>query len=394
MKNDKHNATLLIVDDEEHIIASLRSLFRRKPYTLHTFTSTLAALEALQYETPDIVLSDMRMPGMNGTEFLQKVQEACPTASRLMLSGYEDKTIVIEAVDRGIAQRFFMKPWDDDELLANIEEVLTMRRQIAEQHLSELLQNIRMLPIPPQMQNRLQRIIHRKHQSVSDLVAEVEQYPPLVIRIMRIANSVYYGARTPITNLFDAIIFIGSEFVESLLLSYEVTQQLRQSVPSETDRIVELLWRKSIDRATIGKTLAEQWKGYHDVHTAYLACLLLDIGFYVRAHSDPEAFTKLIRIADALSVSLIEAERKVYDIDHATIGAALLELWNFPPVIVETVREHHGICRKNPLFSIAQLSFLLQAGTRTIPHDPALDTLLTEWAEKLGVTTLLPKHPD
>ncbi len=114
--------SVVFVDDEEAILASLRSLFRHEGYTLHLFTRAAEALEFLAKNSVDVVVSDMRMPEITGVEFLNLVSGQQPEAIRMILSGYEDKAIAVEALARGLAQQFIMKPWNDQALRTLLSE--------------------------------------------------------------------------------------------------------------------------------------------------------------------------------------------------------------------------------------------------------------------------------
>jgi CheY-like chemotaxis protein len=107
---------LLIVDDEPNILSALRRLLRHEGYEIHTAASGAAALEVLALEPIQVVVSDQRMPGMSGTEFLGHVKAIYPQTVRIALSGYADLTAVTDAVNRGAIYRFLSKPWDDDDL--------------------------------------------------------------------------------------------------------------------------------------------------------------------------------------------------------------------------------------------------------------------------------------
>lgn len=114
--------TLLLVDDEENILSSLRRLLRRDGYTILTATSGQQGLEALATNRVDVILSDQRMPGMTGVEFLHKAKDMYPDTVRLVLSGYTDLQSVTDAINEGAIYKFLTKPWDDAMLRANIEE--------------------------------------------------------------------------------------------------------------------------------------------------------------------------------------------------------------------------------------------------------------------------------
>lgn len=125
--------TLLLVDDEENILSSLRRLLRRDGYTILTATGGQAALELLAAHPVDVIISDQRMPGMTGVEFLRKAKDMDPDSVRLMLSGYSDLQSVTDAINEGAIYKFLSKPWDDALLRANIEEAFR-RKLLADEN--------------------------------------------------------------------------------------------------------------------------------------------------------------------------------------------------------------------------------------------------------------------
>ena len=114
--------TLLLVDDEEGISASLFRLLRRDGYTILRANSGQGGLELLAQHKVGVIISDQRMPGMTGTEFLSKVKELYPDTVRIVLSGYTELNSVTDAINRGAIYKFLTKPWEDDLLRANVEE--------------------------------------------------------------------------------------------------------------------------------------------------------------------------------------------------------------------------------------------------------------------------------
>jgi DNA-binding NtrC family response regulator len=117
-------STLLLVDDEENILASLRRLLRKDGYTLLTASSGQAGLDLLAHEKVDVIISDQRMPNMVGTVFLKKAQELSPDSVRMILSGYTDLESVTAAINEGAVYKFLTKPWDDEILRLSIREAL------------------------------------------------------------------------------------------------------------------------------------------------------------------------------------------------------------------------------------------------------------------------------
>lgn len=113
---------LLIVDDEESILLSLRRMLRRDGYVIHMAGSGAEGLELLAREPIGVVLTDQRMPGMTGAEFLARVKELYPDTVRIVLSGYTELGTITDAINRGAIYKFLTKPWDDELLRGHVAE--------------------------------------------------------------------------------------------------------------------------------------------------------------------------------------------------------------------------------------------------------------------------------
>ncbi|WP_285429479.1 HD domain-containing phosphohydrolase [Pseudomonas sp. fls2-241-R2A-110] len=119
---------VLLVDDEESILNSLRRLLRGQPYEVLLATSGAQALEIMALEPVDLVMSDARMPNMDGATLLAHIHQHYPDTLRILLTGYADLTTIVKAINEGQIDRYISKPWHDEELL------LTLRQSLAYQH--------------------------------------------------------------------------------------------------------------------------------------------------------------------------------------------------------------------------------------------------------------------
>ncbi len=115
---------ILCVDDEPNILSALRRLFRGQGYRVHTAESAKAGLELLEREQVDLVISDMRMPEMNGADFLEIVRARWPATLRLLLTGYADVQSILGAINRGEIYRYITKPWDDGDIVLVVRHAL------------------------------------------------------------------------------------------------------------------------------------------------------------------------------------------------------------------------------------------------------------------------------
>lgn len=120
--------TLLLVDDEENILAALRRLLRRDGYRILSATSGTEGLQLLETYPVDVIISDQRMPQMTGVEFLRKAKTSFPDTIRIVLSGYTELQSIIDAVNEGAVYKFLTKPWDDDLLRGHVQEAFRQKK--------------------------------------------------------------------------------------------------------------------------------------------------------------------------------------------------------------------------------------------------------------------------
>ena len=160
-------ATLLLVDDEPGILSSLRRLLRPCGYAIHTAESGKAGLEILERESIDLVISDMRMPEMDGAHFLEQVRIRWPATMRLLLTGYADVSSTIDAINRGEIYRSIAKPWDDADLTLIVRDALDRQRLLSE--------NVRLLALTQAQNEELKDLNANLEDKVKQRTAEVEQ---------------------------------------------------------------------------------------------------------------------------------------------------------------------------------------------------------------------------
>lgn len=120
--------TLLLVDDEPNILSALKRLTRHEPWRIVTANSGQEALDLLVTETPALIVSDMRMPGMSGADLLAQARECRPDALRLLLTGHADVQSTIQAINDGAVYRYLTKPWDDVAMLTTLRDAMEMQR--------------------------------------------------------------------------------------------------------------------------------------------------------------------------------------------------------------------------------------------------------------------------
>jgi response regulator RpfG family c-di-GMP phosphodiesterase len=165
-------STLLFVDDEPGILSSLRRLFRPHGYRIFIADGAAAGLKILESDDVDLVISDMRMPEMDGATFLKEVRDRWPDVMRLLLTGYSDMTSTVMAINQGEIYRYISKPWDDNEI------VTVVREAIERQNLK--LENQRLTSLTQAQNAELKALNASLEQKVVERTAELRQALTLV----------------------------------------------------------------------------------------------------------------------------------------------------------------------------------------------------------------------
>jgi response regulator RpfG family c-di-GMP phosphodiesterase len=160
-------ATVLLVDDEPSILSALRRLFRPQGWRTLTAEGGEAGLEMARHEPIDLVVSDMRMPGMDGAQFLQKMRELQPDATRILLTGYADISSTIAAINGGQIHRYIAKPWDDNDIVLVVREALARR--------SLELRNRELTALTAHQNDELRSLNGRLEERVKQRTAEIAQ---------------------------------------------------------------------------------------------------------------------------------------------------------------------------------------------------------------------------
>ncbi len=174
--------TLLLVDDEENIVAALRRLLRAEGWKVLSATSAEQALHQMARHEVDVVLSDQRMPGMTGVELLRRAKELYPETIRLVLSGYTELQSITDAINEGAIYKFLAKPWDDEQLRAHLREAFALK-EMADQN----------------------RLLDREVQAANRELAELNRRLQALLSAQREKNEREIGSREAAQELLDAV---------------------------------------------------------------------------------------------------------------------------------------------------------------------------------------------
>jgi len=329
--------SVLIVDDERQILRSFSRLFMDAPYVVHTAESGREALVILS-ETPiDMVISDMRMPDMDGYALLREVKRLHPETIRLILSGYADERVIFNALQNNLAKLYLFKPWNNGELLSTITRVFQAEDELKDMEIFETVNGLEDLPTLLTTYNRLVALIEQDA-AMDALASVIEEDPAITMRVLRIANSAFYGTNTG--SVRQAITFLGLINVRNIVL----TSSIYESAPDTpiVQKQLRILWRQSTLTSRIMLLLYQKVLNRKPTGDILSAGLLHDIGKLVTLNRFPAKFMRLYENPDLTDIPWQdEKETELFGKTHTDIGAYLLHWWGLPYSLIEAARYHH-----------------------------------------------------
>jgi HD-like signal output (HDOD) protein len=331
--------TIVFVDDESRVLTALRRTLHgmRESWEMRFVTTAEEALTVLETDDVDVVVSDLRMPGMDGTTFLETVLERYPTAIRIVLSGHAEMSQSAHLV--GLAHRVVMKPCDSKALMRAVTDACALRDSLHSPSLSALISTIKSLPTFPDLYQQVTEEVRSPRGSLQRVGEIVAQDAGMAAKVLQVVNSSYFALREPVSDPVRATIFLGVDKVSALILSASIFEAADLQIAGLS---TEELWETSLETAAMAKAIATAEQADRRlIEQAYAAGLLHEAGTLILATHLGAKYAQIRAQAAAKDMAVWEVEAKRLGTGHAEIGAALLGIWGLPDAIVEAVAFHH-----------------------------------------------------
>jgi HD-like signal output (HDOD) protein len=398
--NDGPKKRILFVDDEQSVLLVLQAFMQRISDEWESaFVESGPKALALMAERPfDVIISDMRMPEMSGTELLNEVMKRYPRTVRIVLSGHADEQTVQESV--GVAHQWVAKPFDLKILKSTLTRIGNFQTRLENASLKELIGNIKRLPSTPKLYFEIIEALQSSTSSAQTIADIIARDPGLTAKILHLVNSAFFGMARNIADASEAVQLLGVSRIRSLALIHHVFSTFDQRTYGEFS--VEEVWQHSLQTAAWARQFV-LWQGGGRMleEKAFTGGLLHDIGHLILAANLPEACREIRSQARAHDLSLYEAEKRVLNATHADVGSYLLSIWGLPVPLVEAVALHHEpALAADRIFSglsavhvAAAWSYEQTASAREFPGTPLdLDYLrevgvgdrLDQWRQRLA----------
>ncbi|MEW8628029.1 MAG: response regulator [Candidatus Thiodiazotropha sp.] len=388
MNHSEDKKRILFVDDEGNILSGLRRSLRshRKQWDMLFVGSGQEALTKAD-ETPlDAVITDMRMPGMDGAQLLDRIAQQHPHIVRIVLSGQSDQETVMKTV--GPAHQYLNKPCEVDVLKATLMRAFSLRDLLGKSELKSLISGMRALPSLPTIYNELVSLIQDPNTAVADIGRLIAKDPAMTVKTLQLVNSAFFGLGRHISNPVDAASLLGMEILKPLVLSIGIFQQFDQDKLSIKEFSLDSLWAHSMKVGSLAKQIAnQQAMDKTAIEDCLLAGMLHDIGKLILALNLPEGYSQLESLLTDEQQSRSSAELEIFGATHGTVGAYLLGLWGLPETVVEAVALHNQpALQAEMVFSPLTIVHVANALIHDLRSEtPATSPLDRDYLQKLGM---------
>ena len=357
---------VLFVDDEPNVLAGLQRMLRglRQEWTMEFVGSGESALAYLDEHAVDVIVSDMRMPGMDGAQLLREVVIRHPSVVRIALSGQSDHETLLKVA--GLAHQFLSKPCDTETVKTTVRRALALRDHFADETLKRLVSRMSSIPSLPTNYQEILQELKSSEPSLHAVGEIIAKDVAMTAKVLQLVNSAFFGIPRRVTDPMQAVTLLGLQTVNGLVLSAGVFSQFEHT--ELTVFVVDDLINHSLHVASRAKSIAAS-QGHDDAlcNDAFVAGVLHDIGKLVLATNFPKQYGQAISAAKDWGHSLNTVERETFGADHADVGAYILSLWGLPTALIEAVAFHHDPKKSlatgfTPLTAVHVANALCQSG--------------------------------
>jgi HD-like signal output (HDOD) protein/CheY-like chemotaxis protein len=329
---------ILFVDDEPMLLSGLERSLRgmRKEWEMEFAPGGRQALEALARAPFDVVVTDMRMPGMDGAELLEQIKAKYPRTMRFVLSGQSDRETILRSI--GPTHQYLSKPCDLEELKQKVAQAFALRELLENPTLKEIVSRVDTVPSLPSLYVSLTEALSQADVTVAKIASIIKQDMGMTSKVLQLVNSAFFALPCHISSPHQAVSLLGIDNIRAVVLSVHVFSELEGDPNSR----LAALWPRSLTSAAFARAIARAEHSPQRLEDdAFAAGLLHDIGRLVLASTCSAQYVQVLERLREEGITLGQAELQTFGCTHAEVGAYLLGLWGLPESVVQAVAWHH-----------------------------------------------------
>ena len=335
-----NKTAIVFVDDEPKILGGLRRMLRgmRNEWDMRFPGTGAEVLDLLAQERFDIIVSDMRMPRMDGVELLTEVRERYPHMVRIALSGHASKNSVLRSI--GLVHQYLAKPCDAEVAESTLIRICALRGLLPSEDLRQRLSSMKVLPSVPSLYEAMVEALESASPSMNEIGRIVSQDLAMSARILQLGSSAFFSSPAHVLDPAKAAISLGPDMLRALTVSDNAFSQFDQTGLAEIP--IDQLSRHSRAVAECAKIIANSENGDGEfINHAFIAALLHDVGKLALAAELPAEYASILaKVSGEQPITTLEREK--FGTTHAEVGAYLMGLWGLPERIVAAIAFHHS----------------------------------------------------
>lgn len=330
---------ILFVDDESNVLEALKRMLHpmRHEWEMTFVGSGELAMTAIGNTFFDVVVSDLRMPGMDGIQLLEKVRSRSPETVRIALSGYADKAETMRAVSQ--LHQFLAKPCDAETLRGVLTRAAALGEMLTDVRLKKLVSQMTSLPSLSTLFDEVLRLLETPDSSVSQIGEAIARDAGMSTKVLQLANSAMFGTATFVSSPVQAAILLGVDTMRLLVLTVKIFERTETEIVRRL--CAEDVWQHCLTVARLAKRLAlAEAASELAAERAFLAGLLHDTGKLVFASNMLEQYGSVLRLGGGVPSVTARLEKKMIGATHGEVGGYLMGLWGFSDDIIEAIAYH------------------------------------------------------
>jgi HD-like signal output (HDOD) protein/CheY-like chemotaxis protein len=336
---------ILFVDDEPMVLRGFQRSLRamRNEWDIEFALSGAEALQAMERAPFDVVITDMRMPGMDGAQLLELVKARFPQTVRMVLSGQSDREVILRCV--GPTHQYLSKPCDVEELRQKLAQAFALRDLLDDPHLKEIISRVETVPSLPSLYAEINDAVRSAESSISQVGNIIARDIGMSSKVLQLVNSAFFGLPCHVASPQQAVSLLGIDNIRALVLSVHAFSQFENQLTKD----LEFLWKHSLATSAFARAICQSQNSNRNLtDDAFTAGLLHDVGRLVLASACTAEYGEVLRRAAEKKMDISTSEQQAFGCTHAGVGAYLLGLWGLPNSIVEAVAWHHDPSRAQP----------------------------------------------